>query len=151
VRVLTRVGHLAQLQESSPWVCARSYLGIPQLGHGGGAVVAEGDVCMAQVPLALGVATRFEWARCVCPKDDGPCWKSEAPGKPCGVSRRNGEPAATDTTFTVGLPFATLMPNFTSTPLRVPRGSAIDEQLADITQHIERLVHRHLLETGKPR
>jgi hypothetical protein len=42
----------------SPSVCARSYLGIPQLGHGNAAVVAEGDACMARIRSARGDAPR---------------------------------------------------------------------------------------------
>jgi hypothetical protein len=64
----------------SPSVCSTSYLGIPQLGHGNAAVVAEGDACMAKFEVP--VATRFEQDCRVCSKTVGPFWKPEASGKP---------------------------------------------------------------------
>ena len=42
----------------SPSVCAMSYLGIPQPGHGNAGVVAEGDACMARIQRARGEVFR---------------------------------------------------------------------------------------------
>ena len=48
----------ARVGSGSPSVCATSYLGIPQRGHGNAAVVAEGDTFMARIRGARGDAFR---------------------------------------------------------------------------------------------
>ena len=49
----------------SPSVCAISYLGIQQPGHGNAALVAAGDTCMAQI-REVPVATCAEHDYRVC-------------------------------------------------------------------------------------
>jgi len=71
VRVMGEVG------SRSPSVCAMSYLGIRQPGHGNAALVAEGDTCMARIRGAHGGAFRPGLPRLF--KNVDPFRKPEAP------------------------------------------------------------------------
>jgi hypothetical protein len=73
--------------KGSPSVCSTSYLGIPQLGHGNGAVVAEGDACMARIDVL--VATRFEQNCRVCSKTLARSGKPEASVNPAALIKSN--------------------------------------------------------------